>query len=349
MKKQILLLAILTIVAFTANATIWTVSNNPNSPGQYSNLQDAIDAASAGDTIYVSGSETDYGTGTITKQLTIIGSGYNPNKNYDYNTLISYLELDTITSLSGASNSLIIGIEIGQFYGQQLTAINNIVVRRCKIGSISHMGNNWEIYNNIIGSLDGYSNPDDILISNNIIINGSCLSSFLALNNIVFTNNLFICNGGSIYINGYVNSIIFTNNIFYGIAAYSESNEYCTFNNNLTFLTSNNDIIITGNNSGSGNLIGTNPTFVDVPIEDFAFDYSYDFHLLDGSPCINAGTDGTDIGIYGGSYPFPSGGDVPWQTSAMPPIPQIIEMNIQNSVIPVDSTLHIQVKAKIQQ
>lgn len=50
MKKQILLLIVLTIFAFTANAAVWTVSNNPNSPGQYSDIQTAIDAATEGDT-----------------------------------------------------------------------------------------------------------------------------------------------------------------------------------------------------------------------------------------------------------------------------------------------------------
>ena len=159
---------------------------------------------------------------------------------------------------------------------------------------------------------------------------------------------IFINNGGDIY--GVINPyqyIMFTNNIFYGISAYSETLiYYCEWNNNVTFLTSNNDLYITGTSSGGNNLINTNPMFVDVPLENPSFEYIHDFHLQAGSTLIDAGTDGTDIGIYGGLYPWPESEiESPFQTSPMPSIPQVIEMNINNSVIPVNGTINIDIEA----
>jgi hypothetical protein len=79
------------------------------------------------------------------------------------------------------------------------------------------------------------------------------------------------------------------------------------------------------------------------------FNYSYDYHLDTGSPGIAAGTDGTDIGIYGGLYPFPGGENVPWQTSAMPTLPQIYKMNVLNPTLPIDGTLQVKIEATSQQ
>ena len=54
-----------------------------------------------------------------------------------------------------------------------------------------------------------------------------------------------------------------------------------------------------------------------------------------------------DVGIYGGQYPFPKSEEELY--TGMPAIPQIIEMNMLNSVIPLDGTLNVQVKARIQE
>ena len=51
--KKLILLCVAAGSLFTAKAAVITVSNNPNSPGQYTSLQTAIDAAASGDTLYV--------------------------------------------------------------------------------------------------------------------------------------------------------------------------------------------------------------------------------------------------------------------------------------------------------
>lgn len=67
MKSSLLLLLLL--VASLAQGTIRTVSNNPDRPAQFDNVNAAIAAAVAGDTIYVHGSQFTYPDFTVTKKL----------------------------------------------------------------------------------------------------------------------------------------------------------------------------------------------------------------------------------------------------------------------------------------
>jgi hypothetical protein len=101
------------------------------------------------------------------------------------------------------------------------------------------------------------------------------------------------------------------------------------------------------NTANDENLVNVDPLFIDV--SSYTFDFAYDYHLQEGSPCIGAGTDEEDMGIYGGMYPFPSGGDVPFQTSPMPSMPQIVNMTILNYVVPADGTLEVEISAKSQE
>ena len=82
-KKAILVLVLLFAINKT-QATVITVSNAPNSPAQYTDLQLAINAANNGDTIYVSGSLVNYGVITIDKPLVLLGAGFNPQKDLPF-------------------------------------------------------------------------------------------------------------------------------------------------------------------------------------------------------------------------------------------------------------------------
>jgi hypothetical protein len=73
--KTTLLAAIFALIALNSQATTWTVSNNPNSPGQFTSLQAAINNADFYDTIMVAGSATSYGNITINKPLCWLEQG----------------------------------------------------------------------------------------------------------------------------------------------------------------------------------------------------------------------------------------------------------------------------------
>jgi hypothetical protein len=354
MKKLILTLAIIATYAINLNAAVWTVSNDPDHPMQFSGLQEAIDAVSAGDTLYVSGSTIDYGYITIKKEVHLIGAGYNPAKQASTPSFISGIELDTITDISGASNTSIEGFKIGSFgstlYAWDTHWVHNIVLRRNYfLSSISITRvDNLLIRNNIIGDyiINNYSR--DIIIANNIFIGDRPLRNFhLNSTFVICNNNVFMGNNipdQNCIASNHLKRFIFNNNIFYGIDIEADqggaSIELCEWNNNISYGLGDITFPITGSNSGANNQEGVDPLFVNCPA--FTFDYTYDFHLQTGSPAIGAGTYGTDIGLYGGPAPFVDGG-------GLVAIPQITRLTIINSMLPKNETLQVDIKAHSQQ
>jgi len=309
-----------------------TVDNKPNSPAQYKDLQQAIDAANDGDIIYVSGSPVQYGDNNYTrinKRLTLYGAGYEPTKEFPDPSVVWGV------SLSAASTgSKIIGFTLYYTDPYPPNAVaDSIEIRRNSVGYLYLGGSNWTIENNLIGVIGRtvWGPPTQIRINNNII---KLYIAELNQPSVVITNNLFLYEGPAFI--GVTNAII-SNNIFYRAAPQGASR--CSFNNNITYRTSN-DTIPYGDNIGSGNLIGVNPLFVNFPDAGGNFKFEYDFHLKPGSPAIAAGTDGRDIGVYGGNSPIQVGGE--------PPLPQIKSMVIDNTVLPLNGTMHIRAKAKKQ-
>lgn len=352
MKKRILLFGIiLTLAGQVCQATIWTVSNHPDSPGQFTDLQVAVDSAGAGDTVYVSGSPFSYGSISIRKQLVLIGAGFHPDNQWGFKTTIHQLELtrelDAYSNIiSSSAGSVIMGIHfiVQILLGNSGGGIDNITLSRNDIASIyiyniaSNSCTGWRIYNNKCGSISDCGYSHNCIISNNIF-DGSNISGFNS-SSILFSNNIF----NSSNLGGGLNGVIVSNNIFYG-SNINPGNTYCIFNNNISYGGTYMEFIF-GTNTGGGNFVDVDPEFVDPPIN--LYNYSGDFHLMASSVGKNAGTDGTDIGIYGGMYPFPWGGDDPYQYSAPPKIPQVLEMNLQNAALPQNGTLNVQVKARKQ-
>ena len=74
--RKIIVAMVALCAAMTANATILRVSNVNGSTAPYSTIQAAHDAASAGDTIMVDGSNTVYEETEISKKLVLVGPGF---------------------------------------------------------------------------------------------------------------------------------------------------------------------------------------------------------------------------------------------------------------------------------
>ena len=72
--------AIVFLIVLSTNATVWQVSNRVINgvtvDADFTTLQAAVDGASAGDTLYLMGSQTSYGNGVFNKKLVVIGPGY---------------------------------------------------------------------------------------------------------------------------------------------------------------------------------------------------------------------------------------------------------------------------------
>lgn len=337
-------------VTSIANAATITVDNKTNAVAMYTSLQDAVDAASAGDVILVAGSPTLYGDVTIDKQLSVIGAGYQyVSVQQGYYSRVGNITLTTGTSTS-ASSSYFSGLDRPTFIlGNNITSIT---IERCYVANVGmDSGSSLDMRNSIVtgqinagGANYNNSNPSrqvDINIYNSII---GRIDSKNELSNILIDHCLFY---RAFTYFGIINAII-NNSIFYGgdTQLYLDRAIGCNFNHCLSYGTTG--TIISGTNSGGNNINNTDPLFSNFSSTYIhqIFDKLDDYRLQTGSPAIGAASDGTDIGIYGGSYPFPVGGEGEFLMAAPPQIPQIYEMNIQNATVPVNGTLSVQVKAK---
>jgi hypothetical protein len=110
-------------------------------------------------------------------------------------------------------------------------------------------------------------------------------------------------------------------------------------------------------NTTSGNIINQNPDFVFYANNQNLGSYStsypgtgpfIDYHINNNSPGKNYGTDGTDIGIYGGITPFVEGAttDSRFRYFPMPAMPQMLDLTITNQSIPANSTLNVNFNAE---
>lgn len=337
--KNISSFSFICLFAVIAKATVITVSNAPNSPGQYTNLQTAINSAAAGDSIYVHGSSTNYGNIIVNKRLILFGTGHNPNKSNPLVSEIGNIQLDSVSTVSGGSGTKIMGFKLGSITGYSGNGgTRNVYVSRNYFTSggtkISLTGDGWTIENNIF--LPAYINVNynsNVIIRNNIFSGSHILASNKSTSLIV--NNIFMGTGFAL---SDISNAIIANNIFNGATPKGTNVNTNTFSNNITYQTSY-DTIPFGTNTGSGNFVAQNPLFANVPSNIFS--YAYDFSLQTASPGKNSGTDGTDVGVYGGLRPFVD-------LTGSPAIPQMKSITILNPVLPAGDSLKVVIKAKKQ-
>ena len=207
---------------------------------------------------------------------------------------------------------------------------NDIIIQKNRIKDIivneNHKGT--AILQNYIFSSQGSGvtthimlkilNDNEVFIANNIIW---CSSDAVLISasdptiTISIMHNIFISQHTSLTIHS--SNIYVANNI---ILSGSVSRGTCdNFYNNMSF---SNQLP-----NGNGNLIDMAKVFVDP---------TKDFHLLKDSPAKGAGTDGVDMGIYGGSTPYVDDG----RTS----LPSIVKFKTDHSASH-ESGLEIEIQA----
>lgn len=381
MKNFTLILAFMLFTTLTTKATTWTVSNDPNSPAQYHNLQTAINNASPGDTILIgpslldiSGYPTPYGNITLNINLVLIGAGgqFPDGANSSTEKKISYISqisLSETSASSGASGTKIIGIKSNTiiinsgFSGSTFTTggISNILIERCVVdyinfdrsGANSSTMKNDTIRNCIILYY--------VSFTNSVWYNSSIEFEAISIENNVF-DGAYINGAATLAASGTSLDSIFTrNNLFLDNTSYAftrvphmviENNIFWkaepTVNNTASGVTFNNNLCYSTTNTlpgtgniGSGNINNSNPLFVNYPSQGGAFSCAHDYSLPNNSPAHNTGTDGSDIGITGGISPF-------FNYCAGPKVPTIKELTMPTnaSSVPQGGTLNVTFKAK---
>ncbi|HET7117056.1 MAG TPA: hypothetical protein VFI29_11225 [Hanamia sp.] len=349
MKKIFPLCALLFILIQNASARVWRVNNNTGVQADFTTLQAAVNAAAAGDTIYLEASPTSYGGATITKRLTIIGTGYYltdaANPKTQWNTSVS--TVDHLSLNLGSAKSVISGLYMNSY---QYLNDQDITLERCYV-----------VGNIVFGNGSNINCDDDTvrqcIISQNLVCQPSG-GTFSALREMVY-NNIFLfavvdfstnlSNTNAYFINNdflypgayYCENCVFQNNIFYGpdFTKYGSSNyfAYNIFSND-----SHTSGVATGNNNQFSKdmktvyLAANSQPYNSVNNPPSGLSHDGQFQLAAGSPALNAGNiNGTtvDCGAYGGPAPY--------ILSGMPNIPSIYSLTVPNQVNSGTATINI--------
>lgn len=370
MKTFSILCAAFLATSFSAFATIHTVNNNLNGPGQFTTLQAAIDGAATGDTIYIASSPSTYtdqtdGVFQVTKKLTFIGVGMRPGEKKE-NSALSRIGSRFDITTTDANGSAWIGLyfaSVGSALNVSGGVSNCQVLRNWFDGSSTHMGFNsasftgWLIANNFFGINCGpginlnNNTVTNFIIQNNVfaestgcgILNGLApIMNFSNSANCIVSNNLFYGQQGvgagnpdQAFIN--CSNLIVENNIFHTMGAAGLSNSVT--NNNITFGSAQ-DALPYGSNTGSNNQANVDPQLTTFNVN--SFDPRAQNFQPAGGPAKTGGVGGTQMGVYGGS-------SFNWNNSAVPPIPTIKNFSITSgSTVPAGGSITIKVTSTKQ-
>ncbi len=330
--KTLMLFAIWFAIWQPMMAASWRVNNNPAVNAHFSNFADAVTSANAGDTLYIEGSLTSYGTQTIGKKLILIGPGYFLNQNDSTQAVNLNAIFDNLTIDTGADGSEVYGLYIDN---QAFISANHVVFARNHnaahgyskiVLAKSNLVTNCAViqnYCNIIGTYDNFKGAYNCMISNNIVATEIAFNQYSTL--IVFNN--VVKNNVNVYYS------VMKNNIQYSGQGYGfYINTGNVFEYNFTIKST----ILPG--AGNVSMFVPSEVFIDF---DGVLGYSTDgkWQLKAGSPAISAGENGTDCGAYGGLTPY--------VLSGMPAVPHIFEAVVP-SAGSTQSGLPVTIKVKGQ-
>ncbi len=292
---------------------------------------DANNAAQDGDTLYLSGFNLS-GPGSFDKSLKIYGVGSMDTATVATGkTHIS----GNINLRNGADDFHIEGVDFERLSVENNHSVNNLTVKRCNIrgnisfGTTENPSEDCIISGSVIRGSINLTNTIRPTISNNII-----LGNITTTNNII-ANNIFLY--GSYYtINGSDN--MFFNN--YLKAGGSYPYRICSGNGNAFYY----NVFAYPEEPTLGSHYVQENNWFNVSMEDFfvkkvgsSYNIEDDYHLQKPEDYI--GEKGTQVGIYGGDYPFKE-----W---AIPVIPHIESVDIPYR-LDEDGNLPVNIKVSAQ-
>lgn len=359
--KTIKITLICCLVAMSATAqNIITIDNSPQSTTIHQTLQDGLDAATAGDYIYIQPTATSYGSGIIDKAITIVGRSHSEEN-----------RVSTIGTITVRSSDVIIK---GVSFGTLLTNTNGPIappytglrVYDCKLSTIA-LGSSAstaattyiedvEVQGCILSGFTQQNDAQNILLSNNII-RGALLVR--APETVVIANNIFRSGSGNISLQNVstTETAIFFNNMF---KTNSDADRTITLNNgdfnfsncltynygtgNLTFVTGTGASFLENDS-----LINTDPLFVDVDasVTQSLAGSSNTYNpiirmdnltLQAASPALTGGGGGSQIGLFNSDFNYDYIGnprDVP-----------TLDIINYDAAVPKNGTINVTITAK---
>lgn len=341
MKKRLFFL-ILFVAVSVAKAQVFMVCNpSGNSCIPYNSFDDAVTNALHDDYIYLPGGIYNI-SAQITKKLHIIGAGFNVDSSAvtEPTFLMGYLQVT-----NGGEGSSFEGFYLS---GNFTTPTPNDTIRNCTLqrvcinglfgGNIINCNSYQCVFQNVVYT----NNPNTTIVCGNF--NNCIFSNYLQnWNSSIVQNCLFI--GNSAHSIWHCTGLIVKNSIVAG--NYFATNDWwqCAYgagpNSNIVAY---NNLIINDWGCGGGLVAYTNNIVASPCLDNFdicplgVFVSTNNYNLKSTSPAKNAGTDGTDIGIYGGA--------MPWKDGSVPGNPHIYYKNISSSTNSNNSLpVHIKVRS----
>ncbi len=330
--KRILSIAVAIVATITAGAQNIAVVNSSNNTKIYQTLDEAITEAEEGSIIYLPGGGfqvTD--NAKIDKQLTIMGVSHRGDTdNVDGATVIS----GNLNFIAGSSYSAVMGVYVSGDVNiaTKTDSVINFTMRYCNVNAV----------------IVNHSKSTGMVINQCYLRNTSDFSNC----NVRLTNNIMHSvkqiNGG--YIDH--NVITGSTSVYVGDWDYNYKSYALAF---VASSTITNNFILNGANThrgdncfASNNCIGTG-TWAENPVQlaentewkavfeaPDGIKITSKYKVLEGSLAKNAGLDGTDLGIYGGSG---------FSDEALAPIPRIVSKKVAEST---DSSGKLQIEVTVK-
>lgn len=357
------------LIPSLAYTRVYTVDNNTGSVADFTSIVTAINTASSGDTLIIQPSFSNYTANmTVQKRLFIYGPGYRQQFAPGRTALI-----EGITLGSSSGGSTIQGLYL---LGLTISGTNAITIKDCllqgngtpalRLGSgvtfnVSLKGchfqgdfsqNTVEVTNNTnvtdvffenclfhrnpgCNTSLGYRNFGFISGGNNTLIVNHCVFFNVECSPCTSCNNTY-----APFFTGSTNAL-FENNIFYtNFRRFSRvdtlTGSGSIFRRNITYHPSDTLIALRDSN----NLNNTNPRFQNIEASSGVPNGGTidNYRLQSGSAGKNAGTDSTDIGLYGGVYEFSNRG---YSSN----VPVILEVTPLNRSVRQNGVLRVRIRA----
>lgn len=323
MKKSVLSVIIIVsglLQASDVQATVWRINNATGVSADFKEVSAAIASSlvKTGDTLYIEGSASPYGSATLNKKLVLIGSGYllsgtGANTGLQAMGLSSKIASIVVDSL--ASGSTFMGLSAPIYL---YASVDDVTITRCEgnINVYTPIANS-KIVNLIINKCIGHSDlslatVENIKVTSCIFLNAVTINK---VNNGLIRNNVFVST--ATIANSYV-----SNNIFLSTLIVSTS----TVKYNLA---SGANTLPAGNNNQNG--VSATVLFENTGSSDGKY------QLKAGSPAIGAGEPIGGITPDAGAF----GTADPYRLSGIPPIPTIYGLTVPPSVPASATTMDI--------
>lgn len=323
MKRKILF-AVALLATMTAAAQNIAAVSPSNATTIFQTLDEAIAGAESGSTIYLPGGGFQIKDETkINKKLTIMGVSHRGDTdNVDGATVIS----GNLHFEGGSSGSAVLGVYLtGDInVGTGTDPVTNFTVRYCNVNSIKvkHSQSSGMVVNQCYIRDTARFGNCNVRLENNIL------------------HSLFDVNGGIIDHNIIISIAPGTSVTFYNVNNTSILNNFLNSGRGI----SGGNCQLLNNCIGTGSM-GDNPVIIDegVNLWDDVFYANKGVSILSdyrlkGSWGKGKATDGTDIGIYGGTG---------FKDEALAPIPRIVSKKVDEST-DGSGKLQIEVTVKAQ-